>query len=136
MRAYVDSSALLKRIFAEGESTALKASLSLHAQEGVALASSALAWIEVSRAVRAYANNNSAIDVDEPVGAALSGILEKPISPEVVALARRLRAPVMRSLDAIHLASALLLDADLLIAYDQRLLAAARHHGITVSSPG
>jgi len=95
-----------------------------------------LAWIEVSRAVRAYANNNSAIDVDEPVGAALSGILEKPISPEVVALARRLHPPVMRSPDAIHLASALLLDADLLIASDQRLLAAARHHGITVSSPG
>ena len=38
-------------------------------------------------------------------------------------------------MDAIHLASAILLDVDLVITYDQRLAAAARHHGMKVSSP-
>jgi hypothetical protein len=38
------------------------------------------------------------------------------VSGEVIALARRLAPPVLRTLDAIHLASALLIDADLLVA--------------------
>jgi predicted nucleic acid-binding protein len=42
----------------------------------------------------------------------------------------------VRTLDAIHLASALHVDADELLAYDTRLLAAAAEHGLLVASPG
>jgi predicted nucleic acid-binding protein len=42
----------------------------------------------------------------------------------------------VRTLDAIHLASALLIDADELIAYDRRLAAAAAERGMVVASPG
>lgn len=66
---------------------------------------------------------------------ALSGLVEGPISPDVIALARRLRPPVLRSLDAIHLSSALLLDVDRMVTYDQRMAAAAAHHGIQVEAP-
>jgi uncharacterized protein len=41
----------------------------------------------------------------------------------------------VRTLDAIHLASALRIEADELLAYDRRLLAAASEHGLAVSSP-
>ena len=132
MRVYVDSSALLKRVFAESESEALKASLRSHVAQGEALVSSSLAWLEVARALRA---GTSGADIDDLSDRALSGILERPIGAEVVALARRLQPAVLRSLDAIHLASAILLDVDLVIAYDQRLAEAARHHGIKVSTP-
>jgi predicted nucleic acid-binding protein len=99
---------------------------------GDALISSALAWVEVSRALRAA---TGAVEADRLVDVAMSGVLEKPVSAEVVALARRLDPPVLRSLDAIHLASALLIDADVIVAYDQRLSAAAAHHGIRAMAP-
>ena len=42
----------------------------------------------------------------------------------------------LRSDDAIHLASAIRLQADLLVAYDSELLAAAVDAGLNVLSPG
>ncbi|UKA59821.1 hypothetical protein [Arthrobacter sp. FW306-2-2C-D06B] len=42
----------------------------------------------------------------------------------------------LRSADAIHLATAIRLQADLMIAYDGELLAAAVDAGIPVLSPG
>lgn len=136
MRVYVDSSALLKRVFAETESEALTSALRVHVAEGSVLVSSALAWVEVSRALRAYPDSRGPMEVASLADTALSGVLEKPMSGEVVALARRLAPPVLRTLDAIHLASALLIDADVLVAYDQRLLEAAATNGISTSSPG
>jgi predicted nucleic acid-binding protein len=132
---YVDSSALLKRVLDESESGALKTLLRGQVQRGTALVSSSLAWVEVSRAVRSTSAGNSEVDVDDLSGRALSGILARPISAEVVGLARRLQPAVLRSLDAIHLASAILLDVDLIVTYDQRLAEAARHHGMKISSP-
>jgi predicted nucleic acid-binding protein len=41
----------------------------------------------------------------------------------------------VRTLDAIHLASALRIEADELLAYDHRLLAAATEHNLTVANP-
>lgn len=135
MRAYVDSSALLKRVFAESDSRALAAVLRGYVGQGAALVSSSLAWVEVSRAVRAQTPPGGQVDVDGVVEVAMSGVLEKAVSPEVVALARRLPPPVLRSLDAVHLASALLVDADVLVAYDQRLAQAAADHGIRTVAP-
>ena len=44
----------------------------------------------------------------------------------------------LRSLDAIHLATAISLGEDLtaVVAYDDRLIAAARRNGLSVRSPG
>lgn len=44
----------------------------------------------------------------------------------------------MRSLDAIHLATALLLrgDLDAIVTYDKRLAVVAEAHGLPVDSPG
>jgi len=135
VRVYVDASALLKRVFIEPDSVALGVALRAHANADDVLAASSLAWVEVSRAVRSHASREPGIDIDAVVDAALSGVLEQPLSPEVIALARRLNPPVLRSLDAIHTAAALLLDADLVLTYDQRLLGAAAANGLATSSP-
>ena len=60
-----------------------------------------------------------------------------PISDAVVESACRLDPPVLRSLDAIHLASALQLGDELegIVTYDRRLAEAARQLGIPVFSP-
>ena len=135
MRVYVDSSALLKRVFAESDSRPLISTLRDFQQADTALVTSSLAWVEISRALRAYANTEMDVEVDNLVEVSLSGVLEKPITSEVIALARRLNPPVLRSLDAIHLATALLVDADVILAYDLRLIEAAAEHKIRTLSP-
>ena len=60
------------------------------------------------------------------------------VSDRVLALAATLQPEEMRSLDAIHLATATMLgrDIDELVTYDRRLAQAAAIHDITVSAPG
>ena len=135
MRIYLDSSALLKRAVAEPESSQLVETIDRHEAGGDLLASSTLAWIEVTRALRARSHSPAATAIGA-ADDALSGVSEYAISAEVVSLARHLSPPVLRSLDAIHLASALLLDADLVLAYDDRLVAACTSNGIACASPG
>ena len=48
----------------------------------------------------------------------------------------RLNPNRLRSLDAIHLASAMLLDADLLITYDDRMADAGQRIGLRCAAPG
>jgi predicted nucleic acid-binding protein len=60
------------------------------------------------------------------------------VTAEVFDDAGRLEPEGFRSLDALHLAAAMQLGGDLegVVAYDERLAAAAREIGITVVSPG
>lgn len=136
MRAYLDSSALLKRVIREPASDQLHATLRSFVADGSSLVTSSLAWVEVSRALRRATALTSEVQPDVMTDVALSGVLERPIGADVIALARRVAPVVMRSLDAVHLATAILLEADVVVTYDRRLLAAAREHGLTTSSPG
>jgi uncharacterized protein len=135
VRVYLDSSAVLKRVLAEAESADLVAALDKHHAEGDLLVSSSLAWIEVARALRSL-HRTTLAEVADEVDAALSGVAEHPLVAEVVALARRANPAVLRSPDAIHLASALLLDADIVLTYDQRLASACIEGGLAVAAPG
>jgi hypothetical protein len=62
-----------------------------------------------------------------------------PITDQVIVLAASVGPPALRSLDAIHLASALVATpADVLpvlCGYDQRLQEAGREHGLLAISP-
>lgn len=136
MKVYVDSSALIKRAVAEAESEALEQVLERHVEAADALVSSTLAWIEISRALRARLDGESREVVNEAIDDALAGVAERAITPDVVSLARRIEPNVLRTLDAIHLATAVLVDVDEVLTYDERLALAARHNGLTVSAPG
>jgi predicted nucleic acid-binding protein len=58
-----------------------------------------------------------------------------PIDGDVVHLARHLEPPALRSLDAIHLATALLAEVDAVATFDRRLAVAAAGYGLDVVAP-
>ncbi|MEV5960264.1 type II toxin-antitoxin system VapC family toxin [Kribbella sp. NPDC051952] len=134
MRVYVDSSALIKRVVLEDESDALLDFLDAHYQQDDLLTSSSLAWIEVSRAVMARAR--SPIAAGDLIDEAMSGIDERPMTADVISVARRVEPLILRSLDAIHLTTAVLIDADVVVTYDDRLADACRRNSLAVASPG
>lgn len=135
MRLYVDSSALVKLAFLEEETAALRSYLSDRSAAGDHLVSSSIAWVEVGRAVRSRADIDTPAVVAAATDAALEGIDEVLLTEQVVSVGRRIGPPTLRSLDAIHVASALVAAADCVIAYDHRLLAAAQELGIETLAP-
>ncbi|MET9314398.1 type II toxin-antitoxin system VapC family toxin [Kribbella sp. NPDC003505] len=134
MRIYFDSSALIKRVVAEDESDDLVEFLDSRYEQGDVLASSSLAWVEVSRVVLARVRKPA--DAGDLIEGAMSGIDERPMTGEVVSVARRIEPLNLRSLDALHLATAVLIDADLVVTYDDRLTDACRRNALAVASPG
>lgn len=138
VRVYVDSSALIKRSLEETESDALEAAFDRYVADDAVIVASSLAWIEVSRALRTWLDRGSYDEdqVHDAVEGALSGVAERLITGDVVGLARRIGPPLLRTLDAVHLATAILLDVDVVVAYDARLVDACRQNGLNVTTPG
>lgn len=126
---YLDSSAIVKLCVAEAESTSLKDMLS----EEPRLTSSALALTEVIRAVRSHGQ----AAVDKALSTLVTFDLIE-IGRPLLNSAAELQPPRLRTLDAIHLASALLLEGDCegVITYDARMAEAARAAGLAVLAPG
>jgi predicted nucleic acid-binding protein len=130
MVIYVDSSALLKRVIAERESDALENRIARHVEAADLVVSSVLARVEIERAIRRSFAADLTRDPGLLSGDALAGVAEAPLSAEVLSVARRIGPPGLRSLDALHLATAILLDVDMVLAYDARLLESARANGL------
>jgi predicted nucleic acid-binding protein len=127
VHAYLDSSALLKLVQAETESDALQGVVARLAGR----ASSELARVEVLRRARRHGPAAEAKAVR-----ALEGMTLRAIDEEVIAAAVALDPPGLRSLDAIHLATALSLEPlDWFISYDRRLNEAAAAAGLDVVTP-
>jgi len=127
---YLDSSAIVKLVDPEAETSALVAALRPH--EG--RLSSVLARVEVGRAARRRAESDALV---ERAYRLLARMTLVPIDAEVLSRAVDLPPFELGSLDAIHLATALLHrdDLDGLVTYDGRLAAAARVAGIPVLAP-
>ncbi len=99
---------------------------------GVVLTTSRLATVEVARAC-GLANPSEEVGAD--VDRLLSSCMLVAVSSQLLRAARQLTTPALRTLDAIHLASALRVEADEMVAYDRRLLAGAETHGLRIVSP-
>jgi len=127
---YADSSALVKLVVAEAETSALKRFLA--DQRRGHLVSSALATTEVMRSVL-----QKAPAAMPTAHALLSGIDLVALTTDRLRQAGLLQPLQLRSLDAIHLVAALGLGSDLagFVAYDQRLLQAATWYRLPVTSP-
>ncbi|HLI02424.1 MAG TPA: type II toxin-antitoxin system VapC family toxin [Acidimicrobiales bacterium] len=137
MRLYLDSSALTRRSLEEPESGALESVLDAYVAADDELYASSLAWIEVSRAIRrARTAPYGPTELSEAVDVAMSGITERPITLDVVGPARRLPPDGLRSLHAVHLATAILLNVDAMVTYDARLTSACQDAGLAVLAPG
>ncbi|MBI4898703.1 MAG: type II toxin-antitoxin system VapC family toxin [Actinobacteria bacterium] len=135
MVVYLDSSAILKRVLDERHSRPFRQWIAEQSTRSE-LVTSTLAWVEVTRALRRVAAVCGYADAVPREVDALSGISACPVSHEIVSLARRIGPDEMRSLDAIHCASAAMVDADLFVSYDDRLLDAARRNALPVLAPG
>src|SRR5438876_565127 len=125
---YIDSSAIVKLTVREAESTALRA----HLRRRRPVVSSALARTEVLRALLPFGETVMAR------GVAVLGSLELiRMSDRVLIAAGRLLPSELRSLDAIHLATAQQLGRDLrhVVTYDDRMAAAAQDLGLGVAAP-
>jgi uncharacterized protein len=128
---YLDSAALMKLVRQEGESAALGEWLDQHPEQPVV--SSELGRIEVLRAARRLG------DLALAEARAVVGEVDLvPLNRAVQDLACDIGDPALRSVDALHLASALVLGDDLeaFVAYDRRLCGAAQAAGLIVTTPG
>lgn len=125
--AYVDTSAYLKLLFVEVESHTLEVVMT----EWPELVSSELLEIEMHRAT--YRAGLPAQACDELLDAVNLIALDDDIRVH----ARRIAQPVLRAGDAVHLATAASLGADLgiLFAYDRRMLDGALLEGMPGWAP-
>jgi predicted nucleic acid-binding protein len=96
------------------------------------MATSRVALVEVLRAVR-LANPDS--DVEAEALRLLNSCLLVNVSDLILRHASRLASERLRTLDAIHLATAGHVEPDAVIVYDQRLRAACTAEGLTVLAP-
>jgi predicted nucleic acid-binding protein len=131
-RIYVDTSAVAKLFIAEQETPDLRQWLAN--QPDPRLVSSALLGVELIRLLELM--SPAAVPTAEQFLANDIDIVE--ITPPVLADAASVPPPRLRTLDAIHLATALDLDesVDVLLTYDKLLVAASRGAGLTVAAPG
>jgi predicted nucleic acid-binding protein len=118
----------VKLVIEEEES----ADLESHLASDVVLATSRLALVEVSRAARVA---NPSEELQQETGRLLDACLLVDVTDRVRGSAATLASRKVRTLDAIHLATALYIDADELVAYDRRLLDAAEAQGLSTVSP-
>jgi predicted nucleic acid-binding protein len=127
---YLDTSALVKTLIEEPESAALGAYLDNARNRE--LISSALLSVETRRGVLRHRPASL-----PRADLALAGVSQLDVSHAVIEAAGRLPDRSLRSLDAIHLATALLIrdDVEAFVTYDTRLAEAARSHGLPVDAP-
>jgi uncharacterized protein len=127
--AYLDASAFVKLVLPESETAALVAALDPQAR----LVSSEILEIEALRAAR----RASGADGASAARTQLEGIRLLPISDQIRKRAHELEPDTLRTLDAIHIATALDLGEQLdgIYAYDLRMTVAATEAGLLVYAP-
>jgi uncharacterized protein len=127
---YLDTSAAAKLVHHEAESDALMAFLIERIR--FPLVSSALLYPELIRAVTRHRPELSGRAI-----ALLQRIMTVPLANAIVTSAATIGTPVLRTLDALHLATAATISTELraFVTYDKRLADAAVGIGIAVSAP-
>lgn len=131
MKLYLDSSAIVKLVQRETESTPLQRYLRRNKE--AARVTSTLARVEVVRAV--LSGGAAAVaHARRQLGRMYQVALDRELLDQAATLAPGVR---LRSLDAVHLASAQMLGSDLhaVVTYDQRMADAAASLGLPVSTP-
>ena len=125
--AYVDASALVKLVLDEPDAAPMR-----HWYiEADRVLTSHIGAIEMRRAVARKSDVGSRVDV------VLASVDVVGLDAVIGRVAALLAPPTLRTLDAIHLATALTVasELDAFVTYDDRLAAAARELGLPVVRP-
>ncbi len=142
---YLDSSALAKLYVAEPETVALAREVSSQSEP---IPYTPLHELELAGAIQ---RRLAAGDLTQAAGNRILRVIEgdlgsgvlfraelgwaEALAAAIVLVKRHGVACGLRSLDALHLASARLLEAEVLISYDSRQIAAARAESMSVLEP-
>ena len=126
---YLDASAIVKLVVEDAESGALRAWLRRRRAPRV---TSDLSRVEVPRACM-RAEPTAMLQAQR----AVSRLSTVPLTPTVLSAAAALQPPGLRTLDAVHVASALAVGSAVraFVTYDHRLEVAARQLGLDVERP-
>lgn len=125
---YADTSALVKLVVPEAESSAMHRIATLSR----GMFTSVIGATELLRAIRR--THPGRLEVAERI---LAPMIKLGVTKDVLRLANVVGPASLRTLDAIHLASALTVreELDAFVAYDLRLIEAARAVGLPIVSP-
>lgn len=128
---YLDSSALVKLVLPEAETEPLRAFLGNWSD----YVSSEIADVEVVRAAHRASHDRA---VHRRAREVMGGVHLLRLDEQVLARAAELGPRSLRTLDALHLSSALQFGEDLggFVAYDARLRDAASAAGLDTPTPG
>jgi predicted nucleic acid-binding protein len=129
---YLDTSAVVKLVVEEPGSTALLDHLGTRPLR----VTSRITEVEVRRAI---ARVGAVVDAEyDRLARVLATLTMMELDAPLAAAAGRLTPPILGTLDAVHLASALGIASDLeaFVTYDRRLAEAATAAGLPVASPG
>jgi len=131
---YVDTSAFVKLVRDEEHTSAFRTWVREREAADEALVSSDLLRTEAIRVARRVDDDT----VLERTLGLIDSIFLIRLVPERYDAAGHLGPPLMRTLDALHLAAAVELGGDLagIVTYDSRLLDSAASVGLTTVSPG
>lgn len=129
MIVYVDASAALKLVIEETESSAAAEYLTTAAHRGDQLVASMLLYTELH-----CAGKRRGLPA-ELITTVLGGINLVDLARSDLMYAAAMPGR-LRSADAIHLAAAIRLQTDVLVAYDGELVMAATEAGLSALSPG
>lgn len=131
---YLDASAVVKLVVDEPESKALRTFI-----DGADLVSCELILAEVPRAIRRAAARDERLPLEILIaraGQTIDNLALAPLDRALLLAAGALAEPLLRALDAIHVAAAAdLSPIDAFVTYDDRQAAAARLTGMRTMSP-
>lgn len=127
-RWYLDTSAALKLVLQEAESDALAGAIR---EADAVLVGTRLLETEMRRAV-----HRTPELAQDHVTAFLTTFDVHSVTDAVFRQAGLMPGTFLRSLDAVHLASAIALDVDAILTYDRRLSESASQVGVTALAPG
>lgn len=128
MIIYCDSNILLKRVFDEIDSQLVVQQLDSYLALESTLVSSQLARLEIDRKVR------RSMGVHEPddVAQALDNVILADLTEHILMNAADLPSRYLSTLDAIHVATAFTVSADLVLTLDRQMRAACEELGMAV----
>lgn len=131
---YVDSSVLLARRLGDQATAAGVAVLARALHPGDRVLSSQLAEVEVHRVLRRLdrvdrAGNPRADDLDVILG----GVALVSVDEQILRVARDLTVSNLATLDSVHVATALLCEASIVLTTDRQMSAACHEVGLAVA---
>ena len=128
MRVYCDANILLKRVLNEPDSADIESRLEQLLLENAELLSSQITQVEVERTMRRVAGMRQPLQVESALGQVTLVDLKEPVFQNAADVPYR----YLTALDAIHVATAFTVSADLVLTLDKQMRAACEELGMTV----